>query len=193
MRTRETVLLKRAQAYEEQAIAELYDHYAPRIYSYLYRRVHDEQLAEDLTSDVFVRVLQALQSEQFWHTSFQAWLYRIAHNQVVDYYRQQTRQQEQMYQVPLEDQPEATGVENVIADPSADVDAEQDVRELACGLEAALSRLTPDQQQVLVLRFGEQMKTQEVAAIMNKTNGAIEALQHRALATLRRMIDPGKV
>lgn len=193
MRTRETVLLKRAQAYEEQAIAELYDHYAPRIYSYLYRRVHDEQLAEDLTSDVFVRVLQALQSEQFWHTSFQAWLYRIAHNQVIDYYRQQTRQQEQMYQVPLEDQPEATGVENVIADPSADVDAEQDVRELACGLEAALSRLTPDQQQVLVLRFGEQMKTQEVAAIMNKTNGAIEALQHRALATLRRMIDPGKV
>jgi len=193
MRTRETILLKRAQAYEEQAIAELYDHYAPRVYSYLYRRVHDAQIAEDLTSDVFVRVLQALQSEQFWHTSFQAWLYRIAHNQVIDYYRQQTRQQEQMYQVPLEDQPEATGVENVIADPSADVDAAQDARETACGLEAALSQLTPDQQQVLVLRFGEQMKTQEVAAIMNKTNGAIEALQHRALATLRRMIDPGKV
>ncbi len=193
MRTRETVLLKRAQAYEEQAIAELYDHYAPRIYRYLYRRVHDTQLAEDLTSDVFVRVLQALQSEQFWHTSFQAWLYRIAHNQVIDHYRQQTRQQEQMVQVPLEDQPEATGVENVIADPSADVDAAQDAREIACGLEAALSRLTPDQQQVLVLRFGEQMKTQEVAAMMNKTNGAIEALQHRALATLRRMLDPGKV
>ncbi len=193
MRTRETVLLKRAQAYEEQAIAELYDHYAPRIYSYLYRRVHDAQVAEDLTSEVFVRVLQALQSEQFWHTSFQAWLYRIAHNQVIDYYRQQTRQQEQMHQVPLEDQPEATGIENVIADPSADIDATRDAREIAGGLEAALSRLTPDQQQVLVLRFGEQMKTQEIAAIMNKTNGAIEALQHRALATLRRMLDPGKV
>jgi RNA polymerase sigma-70 factor (ECF subfamily) len=193
MRTRETVLLKRAQAYEEQAIAELYDHYAPRIYSYLYRRVHDAQLAEDLTSDVFVRVLQALQSEQFWHTSFQAWLYRIAHNQVIDYYRQQARQQEQMPQFPLEDQLEMTGVENFIADPSADVGAEHDARDAANALEAALNQLTTEQQQVLVLRFGEQMKIQEVAVVMNKTNGAIEALQHRALAALRRMLDPGKV
>ena len=193
MKTRETILLKRAQAYEEQAIAELYDHYAPRIYSYLYRRVHDAQLAEDLTSDVFVRVLQALQSEQFWHTSFRAWLYRIAHNQVIDYYRQQARQQEHMPQFPLEDHAETTGAENVIADPAADVDAGHDARDTADALEAALNRLTPDQQQVLVLRFGEQMKTQEVAEMMHKTNGAIEALQHRALAALRRMLDPGKV
>ena len=193
MRTRETILLKRAQAYEEQAIAELYDHYAPRIYSYLYRRVHDAQLAEDLTSDVFVRVLQALQSEQFWHTSFRAWLYRIAHNQVIDYYRQQTRQQEQMPQLPLEEHLETTDAENVIADPTADIDTQHAAQDAAQELEAALNRLTPEQQQVLILRFGEQMKTQEVADVMQKTNGAIEALQHRALATLRRMLDPGKV
>ena len=193
MRSRETVLLKRAQAYEEQAIAELYDHYAPRIYNYLYRRVHDAQLAEDLTSDVFVRVLQALQSEQFWHTSFRAWLYRIAHNQVIDHYRQQTRQQERMPQLPLEEHLETTNAENVIADPAADIDAQHDARNTARGLEAALNRLTPEQQQVLVLRFGEQMKTKEVAEVMEKTDGAIEALQHRALAALRRMLDPGKV
>lgn len=193
MKTRESILLKRARAYEEQAIAELYDHYAPRIYSYLYRRVHDAQLAEDLTSDVFVRVLQALQSEQFWHTSFRAWLYRIAHNQVIDYYRQQTRQQEQIPELPLEEHLETTATDNFLADPAADVDAQHDARVVAYSLEVALSRLTPDQQQVLVLRFGEQMKTQEVAEVMQKTNGAIEALQHRALAALRRMLDPGKV
>ena len=193
MKTREAVLLKRAQAYEEQAIAELYDHYAPRIYSYLYRRVHDAQLAEDLTSDVFVRVLQALQSEQFWHTSFRAWLYRIAHNQVIDHYRQQTRQQEQMPQLPLEEHLERIDTEDDLADPSADVDAEHDARVVAYSLEVALNQLTPEQQKVLVLRFGEQMKTQELAEVMQKTNGAIEALQHRALAALRRMLDPGKV
>jgi RNA polymerase sigma-70 factor (ECF subfamily) len=189
MRTRETVLLKRAQAYEEQAIAELYDHYAPLIYSYLYRRVNDAQLAEDLTSDVFVRVLQALQSEQFWHTSFRAWLYRIAHNQVIDYYRQQTRQQAQMTQFPLEEHLEATDIEDGDADPAINMDTGNAVY----GLGTALNQLTPDQQQVLVLRFGEQMKIQEVAEVMHKTNGAIEALQHRALAALRRMLDPGKV
>jgi RNA polymerase sigma-70 factor (ECF subfamily) len=147
MRTRETVLLKRAQAYEEQAIAELYDHYAPRIYSYLYRRVHDAQLAEDLTSDVFVRVLQALQSEQFWHTSFRAWLYRIAHNQVIDYYRQQTWQQAQMTQFPLEEHLGATDIEEG-ADPAIDIDAGNEAGDTVYGLEAALNRLTPDQQQV---------------------------------------------
>lgn len=193
MRTRETILLKRAQAYEEQAIAELYDHYAPCIYNYLYRRVHDAQLAEDLTSDVFVRVLQALQSEQFWHTSFQAWLYRIAHNQVIDYYRQQTRQQAHITQFPLEEHLEATDTEESGADPADDMDTGYDAGDAIYGLEAALNQLTPDQQQVLVLRFGEQMKVQEVAEVMHKTNGAIEALQHRALAALRRMLDPGKV
>jgi RNA polymerase sigma-70 factor (ECF subfamily) len=193
MRTRETVLLKRAQAYEEQAIAELYDHYAPHIYSYLYRRVHDAQLAEDLTSDVFVRVLQALQSEQFWHTSFRAWLYRIAHNQVIDHYRQQTRQQTQMPQFPIEEHLETADIEENGSNPADDLDARHDARDVVYGLEAALNQLTPEQQQVLVLRFGEQMKIQEVAEVMHKTNGAIEALQHRALAALRRMLDPGKV
>ncbi|NIR03623.1 MAG: sigma-70 family RNA polymerase sigma factor, partial [Gemmatimonadales bacterium] len=68
-------------------LGELYDRYAPRVYAYVYRRVSDAQLAEDLTGDVFLRVLQAVKSERYWQTSFQAWLYRIAHNLVVDHYR----------------------------------------------------------------------------------------------------------
>ena len=182
MTIREHTLLKRAQAYDEQAIGELYDHYAPLIYTYLYRRVHNTQVAEDLTGDVFVRVLQAIQSEQFWHTSFRAWLYRIAHNQVIDYYRRQSR----MVQLPLEEHLET---EDEVA---ADIDTSHVDKQAFQTLESALDRLTPDQQQVLVLRFGEQMKVHEVADVMNKSVGAIEALQHRALAALRRVFDQGK-
>lgn len=178
MTIREQALLKRAQAYDEQAIGELYDHYAPLIYTYLYRRVHDVKVAEDLTGDVFVRVLQAIQSERFWQTSFRAWLYRIAHNRVIDYYRQQSR----MIQVSLEEHLEVE---------SEAMDATHTDKQVFQTLAGALDRLTPDQQQVLVLRFGEQMKVQDVAEMMDKSTGAIEALQHRALAALRRMIEQG--
>ena len=82
-------LLEKVKAYDENAIGELYDQYAPLIYNYLYHRVHDAQVAEDLTGDVFVRVLQAIRSNQIWHTSFRSWLYRIAHNLTIDYYRKQ--------------------------------------------------------------------------------------------------------
>ncbi len=181
MTTREHALLKRAQAYDEQAIGELYDHYAPFIYTYLYRRVHDAKVAEDLTGDVFVRVLQAIQSERFWQTSFRGWLYRIAHNRVIDYYREQSR----MIQVPLEEHLES---DHDVAD---DGNAPSAGRQAFQTLASALDQLTPDQQHVLVLRFGEGMKVHEVAAIMDKSTGAIEALQHRALATLRRMIEQG--
>ena len=177
----EYALLKRAQAYEVEAIGELYDHYAPLIYAYLYRRVQDAQLAEDLTSEVFVRVLQAIQDERFWHTSFRAWLYRIAHNQVVDYYRQQAR----AMVLPLED--------DILPDDGDDLEITHEEKRTYEMVGAAVRRLTPDQQQVLALRFGEQMKTQEVAEIMEKSAGAVEALQHRALAALRKMVNQGKV
>lgn len=173
--TSEHTLLERARAYDADALGELYDQYAPLIYAYLYRRVHDAQLAEDLTSEVFVRVLQAIQSEQFWHTSFRGWLYRIAHNLVVDHYRKQPpvpmlALDEQL--VAAQDEPDSVLAEKLSHQR----------------LLAAISHLTPDQQQVLVLRFGEQMAAREVAEVMGKSVGAVEALQHRALAALRRIL-----
>jgi RNA polymerase sigma-70 factor (ECF subfamily) len=173
--TSEQKLLERARAYDEDALGELYDQYAPLIYAYLYRRVHDAQLAEDLTGEVFVRVLQAIQSEQFWHTSFRGWLYRIAHNLVVDHYRKQPP-------VPM-----LALDEKLVAaqgDPASAL-AEKLSRQ---GLLAAISQLTLDQQQVLVLRFGEQLAAREVAEVMDKSVGAVEALQHRALTALRRIL-----
>jgi len=174
--TKERALLERARSYDSQALGELYDQYAPLIYSYLYRRVHEAQLAEDLTSEVFIRVLQAIRARNPWHTSFRAWLYRIAHNLVVDHYRRQ---------------PPAPALaldERLVAaeDDPASALADRLSRQR---LHAAISRLTPDQQQVLALRFGEQLTSREAAEVMDKTTGAVEALQHRALAALRRLLE----
>jgi RNA polymerase sigma-70 factor (ECF subfamily) len=174
--TDERALLEQAKQYDEVALGELYDHYAPRIYAYIYRRVGDAHLAEDLTGDVFVRVIQAIQSERFWHTSFQAWLYRIAHNLVVDHYRRQ----------PLATELELNERLMVAEDDPISAVAE---RLSHWRLRAAISRLAPGQQQVLALRFGEGMTARETAEVMDKSVGAIEALQHRALAALRRVLE----
>jgi RNA polymerase sigma-70 factor (ECF subfamily) len=173
--TSEQILLERARAYDEDALGELYDQYAPLIYAYLYRRVHDAQLAEDLTGEVFVRVLQAIQSEQFWHTSFRGWLYRIAHNLVVDHYRKQPP-------VPM------LALDEKLVAAQGDPDSALAEKLSRQGLLAAISQLTLDQQQVLVLRFGEQLAAREVAEVMDKSVGAVEALQHRALTALRRIL-----
>ena len=174
--TDEHALLERAKQYDEAALGELYDLYAPRIYAYVYRRVSNPHLAEDLTGDVFVRVIQAVQSERFWHTSFQAWLYRIAHNLVVDYYRRRPSAVESELD------------ERIIAaeDDLASAVADRLSHRHLC---TAINRLTPDQQQVLALRFGEGMTARETAKVMDKSTGAVEALQHRALAALRRVLD----
>ena len=173
--TDERTLLERARAYDGEALGELYDEYAPLIYAYLYRRVQDAQMAEDLTGEVFVRVLQAIQAERFWHTSFRGWLYRIAHNLLVDHYRKQP---------PT---PTLTLDERLVADQD-DLDSAVAERLSHQRLRSAISRLTSDQQQVLALRFGEQLTAREVGEVMGKSVSAIEALQHRGLAALRRIL-----
>lgn len=81
-------LLSAAMAYDEAALGELYDRYETKIYTYIYRRTGDEVLAEDMTAQVFMKMLQAIREEKVWHSSFSGWLYRIAHNLVIDFYRQ---------------------------------------------------------------------------------------------------------
>jgi RNA polymerase sigma-70 factor (ECF subfamily) len=175
--TDERALLERARRYDEAALGKLYDRYAPRVYAYVYRRVRHAALAEDLTGDVFVRVLRAIRFERVWHTSFRAWLYRIARNVVVDHYRQQPGGGN----VPLDAVRLAGGGDSL-------PDLAQDALDRAwlCG---AICRLTPEQQEVLALRFGEGLTAREAALVLHKTTGAVEALQHRALAALRRILD----
>lgn len=173
--TDERNLLERAKQFEAGALEALYDRYAARVYAYIYRRVSDAQLAEDLTGDVFVRVIQAIQSERFWHTSFQAWLFRIAHNRVIDHYRRRP------------ETPELRLNEGFAAtedDPASVVSDRLSHQQLG----TAIRRLTSDQQHVLALRFGEEMTAREVAEVVGKSVGAVEALQHRALTALRRVL-----
>lgn len=169
-------LLKRARQYDEEALAELYDFYAPPVYAYIYRRVGDPHLAEDLVGDVFVRVVQAIHSKRPWHTSFRAWLYRIAHNVVVDHYRRPrpvlSASLEEGWLPMTEESPKDT-----IGDT---LDHQR--------LRSALRQLTQDQQQVLVLRFGEGLTIRETAQVLRKTTGAVKAVQHRAIVALRRIL-----
>jgi RNA polymerase sigma-70 factor (ECF subfamily) len=173
--TNERALLEQARAYDQDALGQIYDEYAPRIYKYLYRRVQSAQLAEDLTSEVFMRMLQAVQAEQSWHTSLRGWLYRVAHNLVVDHYRKQPPAPP----LPLDEQLAADQKE-----PTTQVE-EQFFRQR---LQAAIRQLTPGQQQVLALRFGEQLTAREVGEVMGKSTGAVEVQQHRALAALQRIL-----
>jgi RNA polymerase sigma-70 factor (ECF subfamily) len=173
--TDEVSLLERAKAYDEKALTELYDRYAPRMYAYIYRRVGDARLAEDLTGELFLRVLRSIGNEQAWRESFRAWLYRIAHNLVVDHYRRLP---------PTPDTNLDASMEGTTGDPVAVVES----RYATERLRTATRRLTPEQQEVLTLRFGEGLTAAEAGRVMNKTTGAVEALQHRALASLRRIL-----
>jgi RNA polymerase sigma-70 factor, ECF subfamily len=173
----EQELLALARTNDKQAIGALYDRYATHIYGYLYRRIGDAQVAEDLTGDVFVKVLEAIRSQRVWRLSFQGWLYRIAHNVAVDWFRSR----ESAVREPLD------GLE-LAADtpePGAQVAALWSHQDLY----RALLALPEAQQQVLVLRFGEGLKTREVAGILGKSVGAVEALQHRALSALKEQLD----
>ena len=169
-------LLRRAKQYDEAALGELYDRYAPRIYAYIYGQVGDPHLAEDLVGDVFVRVVQAIRSQRFWHTSFNAWLYRIAHNVVIDHYRQR---------LPvLSERLDDVWVREATSDPRDVVEVAQDHERLR----RALDCLTRGQQEVLVLRFGQGLTARETAQLLSKTTGAVKIMQHRAVAALRRRL-----
>jgi len=172
----EQELLKRAKQYDEAALGEIYDRYAPRIYAYIYGQVGDPHLAEDLVGDVFVRVVQAIRSERLWHTSFSAWLHRIAHNIVVDHYRRRSP--------ILSERLDEVWVPQAETDPRNMVEVAQDYERLR----RALRCLTRGQQEVLVLRFGQGLTARETAEILSKTTGAVKIMQHRAVTTLRRRL-----
>ncbi len=149
----------------------IYDTHAPRIFRYIYHRLGDQELAQDLTGEVFVRFLHAHPSPE----NLTAFLYRMAHNLIVDYLRQHRPTQFLTEDVPAEKD-----------DPAglAEIELER-IR-----LRRAIARLTPDQQQVIVLKFIEGLSNEEIAQVIDKPVGAVKSLQHRALGTLRNLLSP---
>lgn len=173
----EEELLDRAANFDEAALSEIYDRYELKIYNYIYRRTSDPGLSEDLTAQVFLKMLEAIQSERAWHSSFSGWLYRIAHNLVIDHYRARDRQK----QVSIDDVPH-------MHDAGTTPLRAAEIALEAEALRSAIRRLTDEQAQVISLRFLEGYSFAEIAEMMDKTEGAVKALQHRAVATLRQLL-----
>jgi RNA polymerase sigma-70 factor, ECF subfamily len=167
-------LVERAQVGDRAALEELYLIHFDRIYSYLHLSVGNRHDAEDLTTQTFLRMLEAIGRFRWREAPFSAWLFRIAHNLAMDHFRASNRvQTEEEVQYP-------PGAEETSAE-------EQALDSLGrAGMLELIERLSPEQRQVLTLKFLFGFANGEVASILGKTEGAVKSLQHRALASLQK-------
>lgn len=163
-----------------QALAQIYDTYSPGLYRYAARLLGDVDVAEDCVAETFSRFLHALHAGRGPESYLQAYLYRIAHNWITDYYRRQPPPS-----LPLEAGRNLPGGDDPGYEAFKNLQA-QEVR-------AALQQLTPDQRQVVMLKFLQGWENDQVAAALNKPIGAIKSLQHRALHALRRLLSVPEV
>ena len=172
----EASLIQRAKNGEPAAFAEIYDLHQPTIYRYIFYHVGDVATAEDLTSEVFVRLVERIDSFTYRGRPLLAWLYTIARNLVMDYHRRAGRS----LLLSLDEQLVAG-----TPDPEEAVEHTLTQRRLA----AAIACLTDDQRQVILLKFVEGLDGETVARTLGKSVGAVKSLQHRALAALRRILE----
>src|SRR5947199_7066959 len=169
-------LVDRAQQGDRDALEELYLIHFDRIYGYLHMSVGNRHDAEDLTTQTFLKMLESIGRFRFRSAPFSAWLFRIAHNLAMDHFRAGRRWQ------PEEAVPEPPGQEEL----SAELEAMQSIgRDSMMEL---IEKLSPEQQQVLTLKFVFNFPNADVATILEKTEGAIKSLQHRALASLQKQL-----
>jgi RNA polymerase sigma-70 factor, ECF subfamily len=173
------LLLNQAHRLNPEALAQIHDRYYGPIFRYIAFRLGNPDLAEDLTSEVFVRFLHALRQPSAPQNSLKGWLYGVASRIVADHFRQLYRHPEQQL---LE----------TAASPDDDPadSADQTITWQALG--AALNELTADQRQALALRFGDELSIREAAQVMGKSEGSIKQLQARAVAALTRRLSPGR-
>jgi len=172
----EARLIQRAKKGDPSAFAELYDRYQPAVYRYIFYRVDDVATAEDLTSEVFVRLVEKIARFTYRGRPLLAWLYTIARNLVTDYHRQAGRS------LPLSFDDRLIAD---VTDPKETIEHRLTQHRLA----VAIARLTEDQRQVILLKFVEGLDNETVARMLGKSIGAVKALQHRALAALRHILE----
>ncbi len=174
--TSDDALIRRAQALEAGALAELYDRHFDGIYRYLYMRVRHQADAEDLTEQVFLKMVDSIRGYRPRGVAFSSWLYRIAHNLLVDRYRRAGREPVELSDEVRDLRPQA--------DPADLLQNSEERRALV----EAVRRLTPEQQQVISMRFVDNLDAAEIARQMRRRPGAIHSMQHRALASLYRFL-----
>ena len=171
----EEALVLRAKRLEEEAWSEIFQRHFSSIYAYIRRRVESVSVAEDLAAQVFLEGLERIGGFTYRGVPLVAWLFRIAHNMVVSHYRRQAADAGQQSR-------------EAQADIASPVEETVDLEFLREELVEAMSTLTDDQRQVVMLRFLEGLSTREVAAVLDKPAGAVKALQHRALASMKRFL-----
>lgn len=169
-------IIARAQAGDESAFGELYARYARHILRYMYVRTREPELAQDLTQEVFIRVIKGISGLQYrGEKMFLGWLYTIAGNVLVGQARRR-----QISASSLSDSADIT-------DPRGQEAVSSLFERLS--LQHAIAQLTVEQQHVLMLKFFGDMTNQEIAATIGKTEGAVKALQHRAIQTLQQILN----
>ena len=168
-------LVRRAQQRDQEAFTELYEEHFDKIYRYVALRIGDKTEAEDMTQQVFLNALQSISSFKWKGIPFSAWLFRIAHNQVVDYLRKKTKQAT----VPLDE-----SLASSDSNPQLLTEYRLDIEQLV----SATKRLTEAQREVISLRFAGELSTTQVAQVMGKSEGAVKALQHSAIVALRKAL-----
>lgn len=173
-------LVRRAKQHDQMAFARLYEEYFDKIYRYTVVKIGNETEAEDMTQQVFLNALKSISSFKWQGAPFSAWLYRIAHNQVVDYLRKKAKRPSTIE----DDPPDIIDGNSRNSDPQRITEHNLSMEQL---LEAA-RQLTAAQREVISLRFTSDLSTAEVARIMGKSPGAIKALQHSAIVALRKVL-----
>lgn len=169
-------LIKHAKQ-DHEAFDKLYSKYLKKVYTYIYYRVGSVEEAEDLTSNVFLQAFIHLDRYEYQGVSFSAWLLRIAHNMVANWYRDHSNRQ----WVDLDDWKEMASTDEL---PGENLEREEDRERV----KLAVSSLPPEKQQVLILRFAEGMKHKEIAEVVGKSPGAVKVLVHRSLASVHRLM-----
>ena len=179
----DAALVARAKA-EGEAFGVLYERYVKKIYNYMYYRTGNEHDAEDLTARVFQRALAHLEHYTERGLPFSAWLYRIAHNLVANWHRDQGRHKVLPLEHVASQELQALGAER----PEAMTETRQE-RE---ALRQAIRRLPGERQELLILKFVERLSNAEIGAIMNRSEGAVKSLYHRTLLALRDELARGE-
>ncbi len=171
----EVLLLERARRFEQEALAEIFDCHNAGIFRYAMRLLGDVELARECMSDTFSRLLNALHSGSGPKDYLQAYLYRIAHNWITDYYRSKTPPS-----LPLDLELHADPAKEPHQVVAEEMELEQ--------VRSALALLTPDQRQVILLKYLDDWENEEIAQALKKPVGAVKSLQHRAIEALRRLL-----
>jgi RNA polymerase sigma-70 factor (ECF subfamily) len=176
----EESLIRRAKQRDQVALTQLYEENFDKIYRYIVLKIGDRTEAEDMTQQVFLNAIQSISSYKWKGMPFSSWLYRIAHNQVVDHLRKKSKR----IIVPLDESIPAHA-----DDPGHVAEQKIEIEEII----VATKGLTPAQQEVISLRFGGELSVAEVARAMGKSEGAVKALQHSAIVALRKALGEGGV